>query len=116
HKADGKGYAAMKTPDFTSKEWQTSRTDEQLIETVSKGKAPMPAFEKQLKPEEIKALVRDVVRKFVEKFPNHLRQYGKAWRVSRLFVFSENELRWRASVNYQRARAREPSTLPSLLK
>ena len=66
HKADGKGYAAMKTPDFTSKEWQTSRTDEQLIETVSKGKAPMPAFEKQLKPEEIKALVTDVVRKFVE--------------------------------------------------
>jgi cytochrome c6 len=66
HKADGKGYAAMKTPDFTSKEWQASRTDEQLIETMTKGKAPMPAFEKQLKPEEIKALVTDVVRKFAE--------------------------------------------------
>lgn len=66
HKADGKGYPAMKTPDFTSKEWQASRTDEQLIETMNKGKAPMPAFEKQLKPEEIKALVTDVVRKFAE--------------------------------------------------
>jgi mono/diheme cytochrome c family protein len=66
HKADGKGYAAMKTPDFTSKEWQASRTDEQLIETMTKGKAPMPGFESQLKPEEIKALVTDIVRKFAE--------------------------------------------------
>jgi len=66
HKADGKGYAAMKTPDFTSKEWQASRTDEQLIETMTNGKAPMPAFEKQLKPDEIKALITDVVRKFAE--------------------------------------------------
>ncbi len=66
HKADGKGYAAMKTPDFTSKDWQASRTDEQLLETTSKGKPPMPAFEKQLKPEELKALITDVVRKFVE--------------------------------------------------
>ncbi|MGH8580678.1 MAG: c-type cytochrome [Gammaproteobacteria bacterium] len=66
HKADGKGYAAMKTPDFTSKEWQGSRTDEQLIETTTKGKASMPEFGKQLKPEEIKALITDVVRKFAE--------------------------------------------------
>ncbi len=66
HKADGKGYAAMHTPDFTSKEWQSSRTDEQLIETTSKGKPPMPAFEKQLKPEEIQALISQVVRKFAE--------------------------------------------------
>jgi mono/diheme cytochrome c family protein len=66
HKADGKGYATMKTPDFTNKEWQASRTDDQMIETISKGKPPMPAFEKQLKPEEIKSLVTDVVRKFAE--------------------------------------------------
>ena len=65
HKADGKGYASMKTPDFTSKEWQDSRKDEELIESVSKGKPPMPAFEKQLKPEEIKSIISDVVRKFV---------------------------------------------------
>ena len=67
HKADGKGYASMKTPDFTSKEWQDSKKDEELIETVSKGKPPMPAFEKQLKPEEIKAIITDVVRKFADE-------------------------------------------------
>src|SRR2546422_6609545 len=66
HKADGKGYAAMKTPDFTDKEWQASKKDEELIETVSKGKPPMPAFEKKLSADEIKLLITDVVRKFAE--------------------------------------------------
>jgi mono/diheme cytochrome c family protein len=66
HKADGKGYAAMKTPDFTDKEWQASKKDEDLIETVSKGKPPMPAFEKKLSADEIKLLITDVVRKFAE--------------------------------------------------
>jgi mono/diheme cytochrome c family protein len=66
HKADGTGYAAMKTPDFTNKEWQASRTDEQMIETITKGKKPMPAFEAQLKAEQIKLLVTDVVRKFAQ--------------------------------------------------
>ena len=46
HKADGKGYASMKTPDFTSKEWQDSKKDEELIETVSKGEAPDARFRK----------------------------------------------------------------------
>ncbi|MFN8009264.1 MAG: c-type cytochrome [Terriglobia bacterium] len=67
HKADGKGYSSMKTPDFTSKEWQDSKKNDELIESVSKGKPPMPAFEKQLKPEEIQSLITDVVRKFVEE-------------------------------------------------
>jgi cytochrome c553 len=49
HKADGKGYAAMKTPDFTSKEWQASRTDEQLIETTAKGKNSDAGFQKATK-------------------------------------------------------------------
>jgi mono/diheme cytochrome c family protein len=66
HKADGTGYAAMKTPDFTNKEWQASKTDEQMIETITKGKKPMPAFEAQLKAEQIKLLVTDVVRKFAQ--------------------------------------------------
>ena len=66
HKADGKGYPAMKTPDFTDKEWQASKKDEELIESVSKGKPPMPAFDKKLSEEEIKLLVTDVVRKFAE--------------------------------------------------
>lgn len=66
HKADGKGYPAMKAPDFTDKEWQASRTDEQMIEVITKGKKPMPPFEAQLKAEEIKLLVTDVVRKFAQ--------------------------------------------------
>jgi len=66
HKADGKGYAAMKTPDFTDKDWQASKKDEELIETVTKGKPPMPAFEKKLSEDEIKLLITDVVRKFAQ--------------------------------------------------
>ncbi len=66
HKADGKGYPAMKTPDFTNKEWQASHKDDELIEAVSKGKSTMPAFENKLKADEIKLLITDVVRKFAE--------------------------------------------------
>jgi mono/diheme cytochrome c family protein len=67
HKADGKGYAAMKTPDFTDKDWQASKKDDELIEAVSKGKPPMPAFDKKLSADEIKLLISDVVRKFAEQ-------------------------------------------------
>src|SRR5436309_9999144 len=69
HKADGKGYAAMKTPDFTDKEWQASKKDEELIESITNGKkdkGTMPPFDKKLSPDEIKLLVTDVVRKFAE--------------------------------------------------
>lgn len=74
HKADGKGLAVMKTPDFTSKDWQERHTDEELIEAISKGKGEgkikMPAFgdssKKKLSPEQIKALVTEVIRKFAE--------------------------------------------------
>src|SRR2546427_8441962 len=69
HKADGKGYAAMHTPDFTDKEWQASKKDEELIESITNGKkdkGTMPPFDKKLSPDEIKLLVTDVVRKFAE--------------------------------------------------
>ena len=74
HKADGKGLAVMKTPDFTSKDWQSKRTDEQLIEAIAKGSGTgpikMPAFGEgtkvNLSPETIKALVTEVIRKFAE--------------------------------------------------
>lgn len=74
HKADGKGLAIMKTPDFTKKDWQAKHTDEQLIEAIAKGKGEgkikMPAFGKgsktNLTPEQIKALVTEVIRKFAE--------------------------------------------------
>ena len=74
HKADGKGLAVMKTPDFTSKDWQSKRTDEQLIEAIAKGSGTgpikMPAFGEgtkvNLSPETIKTLVTEVIRKFAE--------------------------------------------------
>jgi hypothetical protein len=56
----------MKTPDMTSKEWQGKFTDAELISVISKGEKMMPKFENRLKPEEIKALVSDVVRKFAK--------------------------------------------------
>lgn len=74
HKADGKGLSVMKTPDFTSKDWQAGHTDEQLIEAITKGSGEgtikMPAFgegtKANLSPETIKALVTEVIRKFAE--------------------------------------------------
>jgi mono/diheme cytochrome c family protein len=66
HKADGKGYSAMKTPDFTSKEWQASHKDDELIAAVTKGKDTMPAFENKLKADEIKLIIADVIRKFAK--------------------------------------------------
>ena len=74
HKADGKGLAVMKTPDFTNKDWQARHTDEQLIGAITKGsgegKIKMPAFgegtKANLSPETIKALVTEVIRKFAE--------------------------------------------------
>ena len=74
HKADGKGLSVMKTPDFTSKDWQSKRTDEQLIEAITKGSGEgtikMPAFgegtKANLSPETVKALVSEVIRKFAE--------------------------------------------------
>jgi mono/diheme cytochrome c family protein len=66
HKADGKGYPAMKTPDFTDKEWQAQRPDADLIEAVTKGKGTMPPFEKKMKPQEIKAVIVAVIRKFAQ--------------------------------------------------
>jgi mono/diheme cytochrome c family protein len=65
HKLDGKG-GPMKTPDMTSKEWQTKRTDEQMIKVITNGEKMMPKFEGKLKPEEIKALVTEVIRKMAK--------------------------------------------------
>ncbi|HVN82679.1 MAG TPA: cytochrome c [Terriglobia bacterium] len=66
HRSDGKGVPAMKTPDFTNKEWQASHPDAELIQAVTKGKDKMPAFEEKLKPEEVKAIISDVIRKFAQ--------------------------------------------------
>lgn len=59
HGADGKGFAAIKTPDFTDPKWQESITDKEMIEVIKNGKkgTPMPAFGDKLKEEEILSVV-----------------------------------------------------------
>lgn len=60
HAADGSGSAptgkALHAKDLRSAEVQ-SQSDADLMTVISTGKGKMPAFNKKLKPEEIKALV-----------------------------------------------------------
>ncbi len=59
HGADGKGFATIKTPDFTDPKWQASITDKEIVEVIKNGKkgTPMPAYADKLKEEEITAVV-----------------------------------------------------------
>ena len=60
HGNDGKGFAAIKTPDFTDPKWQASVKDKEIVEVIKTGKkgTPMPAFGGKLKPEDIQTLVK----------------------------------------------------------
>jgi len=57
-------------PDFSHPQWQSSRSDRDLTQTIEKGHGQMPGFEEQLGPSPIKALV-DFIRDFgkAEKEP-----------------------------------------------
>jgi len=59
HGADGKGFAALKTPDFTSPKWQASVTDKQMREVIKHGKkgTAMAAFGDKLSDEEITGVI-----------------------------------------------------------
>jgi mono/diheme cytochrome c family protein len=58
-KGDGPAAAALdpKPRDFSVTEWQESKTDEELTTSITDGVGKMMPPYKQLKPEEIKALV-----------------------------------------------------------
>jgi cbb3-type cytochrome c oxidase subunit III len=60
HGADGKGYAALKTPDFTDPKVQASLTDAQIIETIKNGRpgTAMPPFKDSLSDDQIASLVK----------------------------------------------------------
>jgi len=63
HGQDGKGFAAIKTPDFTDPKWQASVTDQQIFDTIkngSKKNTMMVAFGSQLKDDEIHTLVKTI--------------------------------------------------------
>jgi cbb3-type cytochrome c oxidase subunit III len=59
HGTDGKGFPALKTPNFTDPKWQSSIKEKEMREVIKNGKkaTAMPAFGGQLKDEEISALV-----------------------------------------------------------
>jgi mono/diheme cytochrome c family protein len=56
---DGAAAAALnpKPTDFTSAEYQESRTDEQIAEAIRAGQGAMPSYSKQLSKEAIDRLV-----------------------------------------------------------
>jgi mono/diheme cytochrome c family protein len=58
HGPEGKGFPAVKTPDFTDPKVQDSIKDDEMIEVITNGKkgTPMPAFKEKLKGDEIKAV------------------------------------------------------------
>jgi cbb3-type cytochrome c oxidase subunit III len=68
HRADGKGFPAMKSPDFTDPKWQASVKDKGLIEVIRDGKkgTAMPGFGKELKENEIEAVTK-YIRSFNSK-------------------------------------------------
>jgi len=60
HGPDGTGNIAG-TPNFSSAEWQASRTDAQLVESIRSGKGKiMPAWGKQLSDAQVSGLVQYV--------------------------------------------------------
>jgi outer membrane protein assembly factor BamB/mono/diheme cytochrome c family protein len=63
HGANGKGMAAMRTPDFTDSSWQSSKTDKDLIDAITNGTDHgMPAFGGELTAPEIDQLIHCMVR------------------------------------------------------
>ena len=62
HGPDGKGFAALKTPDFTDPKWQASKTDKEIAGIIKNGKqgTMMQAFGSQLKDDEIDAVVKQI--------------------------------------------------------
>ena len=60
HGPDGKGFAAIKTPDFTDPKVQSAITDKEMITIIKEGKkgTAMAPFADKLKDDEIEALVK----------------------------------------------------------
>ena len=59
HNVDGKGYPALKTPDFTDPKVQASMTDKAIVDTIKNGKkgTAMPPFGDKLSDEQVHSLL-----------------------------------------------------------
>ena len=71
HGPDGKGIAAMKTPDFTDPKVQASLTDKEMLDIITNGKkgTAMPAWRDKLSQEDIRA-VQAYVRSLASAKPS----------------------------------------------
>ncbi len=60
HGLDGKGFPAIKTPDFTDPKVQAAITDKEMVTIIKEGKkgTAMAPFADKLKEDEIQALVK----------------------------------------------------------
>ena len=72
HDSNGRGVPGTHTPDFSDADWQHSKPDAELVDAVRNGKeVGMPAFGKQLSPQQIDELVHCVVRGFTGAVAGH---------------------------------------------
>lgn len=60
HGIDGKGYAAIKTPDFTDSKWQAAHPDKELKDAVENGVkgTAMVSFKGKLSQQEMAAVLK----------------------------------------------------------
>jgi mono/diheme cytochrome c family protein len=60
HGIEGKGYAAIKTPDFTDPKWQAAHPDKELMNALENGVkgTAMVSFKDKLTQQEMTAVVR----------------------------------------------------------
>ncbi len=69
HGEDGKGTKRgheLKAPNLADANWQATKKDEELLNSIINGKNKMPRWSEKLKPEEIQALA-NYVRKLAPK-------------------------------------------------
>lgn len=60
HGIDGKGYAAIKTPNFTDPKWQAAHTDKELMNAIENGVkgTEMVSFKGKLSQQEMTAVLK----------------------------------------------------------
>ena len=60
HGVEGKGYSAIKTPDFTDSKWQAAHGDKELLDAIENGvpDTAMVAFKGKLSHEQIEAMLK----------------------------------------------------------
>lgn len=60
HGPEGKGFSAIKTPDFTDPKWQASKKDAEIMDTIKNGKknTMMKGFGDKLSNDEVDSLMK----------------------------------------------------------